>query len=266
YRLMPEGAPDYLFETVDPDDSVRQAAETAMGEVVGQRPMDVVLYSGRTEIANSVQQSTQEILDRYKTGVQVSTVAIQNVQPPEQVQAAFDDAVKAGQDRERLINEGSAYASGIIPEAKGRADRMVFDAQGYVAQVVGAAQGDTARFAAIETEFAKAPRVTRERMYLATMQTILENTSKILIDNQSAGNMLYLPLDKIMQQASRNGSGSASPDPAAGMAAGSSSQSTSGGSAGSSGSASGSGRRNASGGASPYSNSSNLLTSPYSSR
>ncbi|HCN71313.1 MAG TPA: FtsH protease activity modulator HflK [Pusillimonas sp.] len=267
YRLMPEGAPDYLFETVDPDESVRQAAETAMREVVGQRRMDVVLYSGRTEIANSVQQLTQEILDRYKTGVQVSTVAIQNVQPPEQVQAAFDDAVKAGQDRERLINEGNAYASRIIPETRGRADRMVFDAQGYTAQVIGTAQGDTARFAAIESEFAKAPEVTRDRMYLATMQTILENTSKILIDNQSASNMLYLPLDKIMQQASRSGSNSASPDPAAGMAAGSyGSQSSSGESGSSSGSTSGSGGRNASGGGSPYSNSSNLLTSPYSSR
>lgn len=204
YRLMPNGAPDYLFKTSDPDESVRQAAETAMRDVVGRQPMDSVLYSARTQIAADVQRIAQEILDRYQTGIQVSTVAIQNVQPPEQVQAAFDDAVKAGQDRERQINEGNAYASRVIPEAQGQAARLVQEAEGYRVSVVSRAEGDSSRFSSIEAEYAKAPDVTRERMYLSTMQSILEKSSKVFIDSESSNNMLYLPLDKIMQQAARN--------------------------------------------------------------
>lgn len=200
YRLMPNGAPDYLFNTSQPDESVRQAAETAMREVVGQKTMDSVLYSGRTEVATEVQRFTQSLLDRYKTGIQISTVAIQNVQPPEQVQAAFDDAVKAGQDRERQINEGNAYASKVLPEAQGQMSRMLEEAEGYRAKVMGDAEGDTTRFTSIEAEFAKAPAITRERLYLASMQEILENTGKIMIDSQASNNMLYLPLDKIMQR------------------------------------------------------------------
>lgn len=203
YRLNSNGAPDYLFKTSNPDESVRQAAETAMREVVGQQPMDSVLYSGRTEIATQVQKIAQNILDRYQTGIQISTVAIQNVQPPEQVQAAFDDAVKAGQDRERQINEGNAYASKVLPEAQGQVARMIQEAEGYRAKVIGDAQGDTARFTSVESEFAKAPAITRERMYLSTMQTILENTGKIMVDTQGSNNLLYLPLDKIIQQVSR---------------------------------------------------------------
>lgn len=213
YRLMPNGAPDYLFKTSDPDESVRQAAETAMREVVGRQPMDSVLYSARTEIAADVQRIAQEILDRYQTGIQVSTVAIQNVQPPEQVQAAFDDAVKAGQDRERQINEGNAYASRVIPEAQGQAARLLQEAEGYRVAVVSRAEGESARFSSIETEYAKAPQVTRERMYLSTMQSIYEKSNKVFIDSQANNNMLYLPLDKIMQQAAR------SPEPAVQSAA-----------------------------------------------
>lgn len=199
YRLNPEGAPDYLFKTVQPDESVRQAVDAAMREVVGQQPMDSVLYSGRTEIATRVQALAQEILDRYQSGIQISTVAIQNVQPPEQVQAAFDDAVKAGQDRERLINEGNAYASRVLPEAQGQVSRMLQEAEGYRAKVVGDAQGDTARFLSIEDEYAKAPDVTRERMYLSTMQDILQRSGKVLLDSSAGNNMMYLPLDKIVK-------------------------------------------------------------------
>lgn len=208
YRLMSTGAPDYLFKTSQPDESVRQAAETAMREIVGKKPMDFVLYSGRTEVANEVQKLAQSILDRYQTGIQISTVAIQNVQPPEQVQAAFDDAVKAGQDRERQINEGNAYSNKILPETQGQVARMVQEAEGYSATVVGDAQGDTARFSSVETEFAKAPGITRERMYLSTMQEILTNTSKVMIDSQASNNMLYLPLDKIMRQVAGSRAGS----------------------------------------------------------
>lgn len=201
YRLRADGAPDYLFKTRDPDESVRQAAETAMREIVGKKPMDFVLYEGRTEVAAEVQALMQQILDRYNTGTQVSTVAIQNVQPPEQVQAAFDDAVKAGQDRERQINEGEAYANQVIPLAEGQASRMTEQAEGYKARVIGNAQGNAARFTSILTEYSKAPEVMRERLYLETMQEMFTRSSKVLVDTKNGNNMLYLPLDKIMQQA-----------------------------------------------------------------
>lgn len=210
YRLMATGAPDYLFKTSQPDESVRQAAETAMREIVGKKPMDFVLYSGRTEVATEVQKLAQSILDRYQTGIQISTVAIQNVQPPEQVQAAFDDAVKAGQDRERLINEGNAYASKVLPEAQGQVARMIQDAEGYRAKTIGSAEGDTSRFTSIESEYAKAPDITRQRMYLATMQEILRDAGKVMIDTNASNNMLYLPLDKIMNQAARDIGGESS--------------------------------------------------------
>src|SRR5690606_17764142 len=146
---------------------------------------------------------TQSILDRYQTGIQISTVAIQNVQPPEQVQAAFDDAVKVGRDRARQINEGNAYANQVLPQAEGQVAGMLQDAEGYRAKVVGDAEGNTARFTSIETEFSKAPEVTRERMYLATMRDIMQSSAKVMIDADSSNNMLYLPLDKIMGQAAR---------------------------------------------------------------
>jgi len=205
YRLRADGAPDYLFKMRDPDESVRQAAETAMREIVGKKPMDFVLYEGRTEVASEVQSLMQQILDRYRTGIQVSTVAIQNVQPPEQVQAAFDDAVKAGQDRERQINEGQAYANQVVPLARGQASRMLEQAEGYRAKVVGDAQGDSARFISILDEYRKAPDVMRERLYLETMQEIFSRASKVMVDtSEGSNNLLYLPLDKIMQQAAQD--------------------------------------------------------------
>jgi len=200
YRLSPGGAPDYLFKTAQPDEAVRQAAETAMREVVGKKPMDFVLYSGRTEVAAEVQTLIQSILDLYQTGIQVSTVAIQNVQPPEQVQAAFDDAVKAGQDRERLINEGNAYSNQVLPEAQGQAARMLEEAEGYRAKVVGDARGDSARFTSVEAEYSKAPDITRQRMYLSTMQDILRDVSKVVVDTDASSNMLYVPLDKLVNR------------------------------------------------------------------
>ncbi|WMD23118.1 FtsH protease activity modulator HflK [Achromobacter seleniivolatilans] len=210
YRLRADGAPDYLFMTRDPDESVRQASETAMREVVGKQSMDFVLYEGRTTVATQVQALMQQILDRYQTGVQVSTVAIQNVQPPEQVQAAFDDAVKAGQDRERQINEGQAYANQVVPLASGQASRMTEQAEGYKAKVVGDAQGNTSRFTSVLGEYEKAPLVTRQRMYLESMQDIFTRASKVMVDTKSNNNMLYLPLDKIMHLAAQDASKSGS--------------------------------------------------------
>ena len=142
----------------------------------------------------------QEIHDRYGTGITVSTVTIQNAQPPEQVQAAFDDAVKAGQDRERQKNEGQAYANDVIPKARGTSSRLKEASEGYKRRVIDTAQGDATRFTLVLAEYAKAPAVTRERIYIETMQQILSSTNKIMMDYRGAGNLLYLPLDKIMQQ------------------------------------------------------------------
>lgn len=217
YRLRADGAPNYLFKTKDPDESVRQAAQAAMREIVGNRKMDFVLYEGRTAVAVDVQNLMQQILERYQTGVQVSSVAIQNVQPPEQVQAAFDDAVKAGQDRERQVNEGQAYRNQIVPMASGQASRMLEQAEGYRAKIVGNAVGDVARFGSVLTEYRKSPQVIRERMYLETMQQMYANASKVLVDTHGSNNMLYLPLDKIMQQTAQD-AGKTAPATAAPLA------------------------------------------------
>jgi membrane protease subunit HflK len=191
----------YLFNNRHPDDSVLQAAETAIREVVGKNKMDFVLYEGRDQIAANTQKLIQEILDRYNTGIIVRTVNMQGTQPPEQVQAAFDDAVKAGQDRERQKNEGQAYANDVIPRARGTASRLFEEASGYRQRLVATAEGDASRFKQILTEYAKAPEVTRQRMYLETMQQVYANTSKVMIDAKGGGNLLYLPLDKLMQGA-----------------------------------------------------------------
>ncbi|MGH8670483.1 MAG: FtsH protease activity modulator HflK, partial [Burkholderiales bacterium] len=190
---------DYLFASRDPEQSVKQVAESAIREIVGKNRMDFVLYEGRTEIAARAEQLIQRILDRYKTGVRISKVTMQNAQPPEQVQAAFDDAVKANQDKERQINEGQAYANDVIPRAAGAAARLLQEANGYRQRVIATAEGDASRFKQILAEYEKAPRVTRDRLYLDAMQQILANTTKILIDQKSGGNLLMLPLDKLIQ-------------------------------------------------------------------
>ncbi len=207
YRIRPDGAGDYLFNDRAPDEAVRQAAETAMREVVGKTTMDFVLYEGRTQVASQAAALMQDIMDRYKTGILISTVAILNAQPPEQVQAAFDDAVKAGQDRERQINEGEAYANQVIPLASGTASRMMEEAEGYRVRVVNDAQGDASRFSQILAAYSRSPEVTRERMYIDTMQQIYSQTTKVMLDTRSGNNMLYLPLDKIMQQVSSGAQG-----------------------------------------------------------
>jgi modulator of FtsH protease HflK len=189
----------YLFNNRHPDDTVMQAAETAIREVVGKNKMDFVLYEGRDQIAANTQKLIQDILDRYETGIQVRSVSMQSTQPPEQVQAAFDDAVKAGQDRERQKNEGQAYANDVIPRARGAASRLMEEATGYRQRTIVTAEGDASRFKQVLTEYSKAPEVTRSRMYLETLQQIYANTSKVMIDAKGSGNLLYLPLDKLMQ-------------------------------------------------------------------
>lgn len=192
---------DYLFKNRNPDDAVVGAAETAIREVVGKSQMDFVLYEGRDVIAANTQKLIQEILDRYQTGIQIRSVTMQSTQPPEQVQAAFDDAVKAGQDRERQKNEGQAYANDVIPRARGAASRLMQEADGYKQRMIATAEGDASRFKQILVEYNKAPEVTRQRMYLETLQQVYTNTSKIMIDAKAGGNLLYLPLDKLMQAA-----------------------------------------------------------------
>jgi membrane protease subunit HflK len=173
--------------------------------------MDFVLYEGREKVALDVNQLMQRISDLYKTGVQITNVTMQGVQPPEQVQAAFDDAVKAGQDRERQKNEGQAYANDVIPRARGAASRLMQESEAYRARVTANAQGDASRFKQILVEYQKAPAVTRDRMYLETMQQIFANTSKIIVDAKSSNNLLYLPLDKLIAQTAANDAASAKP-------------------------------------------------------
>ena len=193
----------FLFENrsyeANAEDLVRQAAETATRQVVGKHKMDYVLNEGRTEIAEQSATLMQTILDRYKSGIKISRVNMQNAQPPEQVQQAFDDANKANQDKERQINEGQAYANDILPKAVGTAARLSAEANGYQQRVIAAAEGDASRFKQVLTEYQKAPVVTRERLYLDMMQQVLSNTTKVLVDQKGTGNLLYLPLDKLMQ-------------------------------------------------------------------
>ena len=191
---------DYLFNSREPDEAVLQAAETALREVVGKSSMDFVLYEGRSEVAARAHKLMQSILDRYGTGITVSKVTMQNAQPPEQVQAAFDDAVRAGQDRERQKNEGQAYANDVIPKARGMAARLLEEAEGYKQRVIEQAEGDASRFRQVVAEYNKAPQVTRDRLYIEAMQQIMTNSSKVLVDQKGSGNnLLYLPLDKLMQ-------------------------------------------------------------------
>jgi membrane protease subunit HflK len=204
----------YLFKNRHPDDAVIQAAETAIREIVGKSKMDFVLYEGRDVIAASTQKLIQDILDRYETGIQIRSVSMQSTQPPEQVQAAFDDAVKAGQDKERHKNEGQAYANDVIPRAKGTASRLQQEADGYRARMIATAEGDASRFKQILAEYNRAPEVTRQRLYLETVQQVYSNTSKVMIDAKGGGNLLYLPLDKLMQAAGAQAAVSSAAEPA----------------------------------------------------
>jgi membrane protease subunit HflK len=203
YKDKPSEAQNYLFTNKRPDETVQHAAETAMREVIGKSKMDAILYESRAAINLAAKNLMQQILDRYGTGISVETVTIQSAQPPQdpEVQTAFNDQQSAGQDREKQKNEGEAYANDIVPKAKGTASRLKEEAEGYRARVVAAAEGDASRFKQVLAEYAKAPNVTRERIYIETMQQILTTTSKVMLDYKGSGNLLYLPLDKLMQQA-----------------------------------------------------------------
>tara|TARA_B110000003_G_scaffold12769_1_gene12810 strand:+ start:4905 stop:6137 length:1233 start_codon:yes stop_codon:yes gene_type:complete len=191
---------DYLFNNRSVDNSVRGAAETAIREVVGKSEMDYVLYEGREEIAIKTKTLMQDILDRYKSGINITSVTMQNAQPPEQVQAAFDDAVKAKQDLERQKNEGQAYANDIVPKARGTASRLIAEANGYKAAIENEAKGNASRFDQILTEYSRAPEVTRNRLFLETQEQIMSSVSKVIVDQKGSNSLLYLPLDKLINQ------------------------------------------------------------------
>lgn len=188
-----------VLDSKRPDEFVRQIAETTMREIVGKSKMDFVLYEGRADIGARAKLLMQNILDRYKTGIVVSTVTMQNAQPPEQVQNSFDDVVRAKQERERLKNEGEAYANDLLPKARGKAARLAEEAQGHKQSVIATAEGDASRFSQVLVEYEKAPAVTRERIYLDAMQVVMQSASKVVVDQKAGQNLLYLPLDKLMQ-------------------------------------------------------------------
>ena len=199
YRLNDARA--YLFESKNPTEAVVQAAETAVREVVGKMKMDSALAEERDQIAPRVRSLMQNILDRYKVGIEVVGINLQQggVRPPEQVQNAFDDVLKAGQERERAKNEAQAYANDVVPRAVGAASRLKEESQAYRERIVAQAEGDAQRFKAILPEYQKAPQVTRDRMYLDAMQQIYTNVTKVVVDSKQGSNLMYLPLDKLMQ-------------------------------------------------------------------
>ena len=210
YRLKDARA--FLFENRNPDEAVVQASESAVREVVGRSNVDAVLYRARDQLAADLLVSVQSQLDRLNTGIQVVNVNVQSVAVPDQVVAAFNDAVKATADRDRFKNEGEAYASDVIPRAQGTAARLREEAEGYRARVVSMAEGDAERFRSVVDEYKKAPAVTRDRLYIDTMQQVFGNVSKVMVDSRAGSNLLYLPLDKLMQQA--GGAAVAAPTPA----------------------------------------------------
>jgi modulator of FtsH protease HflK len=194
----------WLFNNRERELSVRQVAETSIREVVGKNKTDFVLYEGREKVAYDTQKMMQALVDQYKLGVQINNVTMQSVQPPEQVQGAFEDVNKAGQDKARAKNEGEAYANDVIPRAEGNATRLVKEAEAYKVMVTENAAGNAARFKAVLAEYQKAPAVTRDRMYLDTMQQIFTSASKVMVDAKSGNNLLYLPLDKLISQTAAN--------------------------------------------------------------
>ena len=187
----------YLFNVSNPDTTLRHVVESAIRQVVGKNTMDYVLTEGRVAIADDIKEKSQELLDVYQTGLQITTVNMQDAQPPEQVQASFSDAVKAREDKQRLINEAQTYANDILPKSRGKAARMLEEAKAYKSEVVSKSEGEAARFEQILTEYEKAPEVTKERLYRETMEGVLSNTSKVVVDSK-ANSMMYLPIDKLV--------------------------------------------------------------------
>lgn len=196
YRV--NDARNYLFNVLDPDLTLRQATESAVREVVGRSAMDFVITEGRDVVASETSTLIQEILNRYEAGLQITSVNMQDAQPPAQVQDAFFDAVKAREDQERIINQANAYKADIVPKARGEANAMLERAEAYRQRVIAQAEGETDRFLNVLDEYKKAPEVTRERLYLETVEQVMANSSKVLVDIQGGNNIMFLPLDKLL--------------------------------------------------------------------
>lgn len=194
----------YLFNVLNPDQTLRQVVESATREVVGKNTMDFVLTEGRSEVVTEVAKLSQKILDEYGAGLLITNVNLRDAQPPDQVQAAFADAIKAREDEQRLINEAQAYRNGVLPQARGQAARILAEAQAYKDKTVAQAEGDAKRFEKLETAYSKAPEITRERLYLDTMQDILSGNGKVLLNTKNNNNLLYLPLNQLLQQHQAN--------------------------------------------------------------
>lgn len=194
-------ARDYLFNVRDPDATLKQATESAIREVIGKSKMDFVLTEGRAEVAIQAKLLIQSTLDLYNAGLLITTVNLQDAQPPEEVQGAFVDAIKAREDEERQKQEAQAYSNDIIPKARGAAARVLEEAAGYKLSVIAKAEGEASRFSQMLTEYTKAPEVTRKRLYLDTMETVLANSNKVMVDASKSNNLLYLPLDQMLQGA-----------------------------------------------------------------
>lgn len=193
-------AKDFLFNVVNPEVTLKQVTEAAQRGVVGSSKMDFVLTEGRTEIVAQIREEIQEVMDAYLSGVQITSVNLQDAQPPEQVQGAFEDAIKAREDQQRLINEAEAYSNDVIPKARGAAARKLQEAEGYKQQVVARAEGETSRFLALLGEYKKAPEVTRKRLYIESVQSVLTQSNTVFLDVKSGNNLMYLPLDKLITQ------------------------------------------------------------------
>ena len=195
-----QDAANYLFQDQTPDKTLRDATETVVRKTIGGSKLDFILTEGRSAVAAMIQERVQSLMDEYKTGLLVTSVNMQPAKPPEQVKEAFDDAIKAREDKERLENKAEAYANEILPQARGESARAIADAKAYRDRVIASAEGEASRFTAVLTEFAKAPEVTRERLYIDTMEDVLGQSNKVLIDVPQGNSLMYLPLDRLMQQ------------------------------------------------------------------
>ncbi len=193
-------AKDFELSILAPETSLKQATDSALRHVVGSTGLDGVISTEREQVAVDIADKLQQLLDLYSSGINVVTINIADAKPPNDVKAAYDDVIKAREDLERLVNEAQAYSNGIIPEARGEAQRLREEAQGYRSQVISKSQGEASRFSALLTEYEKAPEVTRERLYIDAIEQVMSDSTKVLIDNEGGNNMLYLPLDKLVQQ------------------------------------------------------------------
>lgn len=201
-----QDAADFLFQDRDPRKTLQDATETAVRTTIGKNDLDFILTQGRGAIAARIKTTAQELIDSYKTGLLITSVNMQPAKPPEQVKSAFDDAIKAREDKERLENQAEAYANQVVPEARGEAARRLADANAYKDRVIAEAKGDASRFLSVLKEYQRAPEVTRERLYLDAIETMLSQTSKVMLDTQSGNSLMYLPLDQLIQKRTMSGS------------------------------------------------------------